>query len=65
MSIPEVAFREAAMQFLKGRPTPYIDYAWVSGFTFGGERITLMDPQRGISKPDSLSAAITMITARK
>lgn len=62
MTFPEVAFREAAMQFLKGRPTPYVDYAWVSGFTFGGERITLMDPQRGIRKPARLRAALSIRT---
>lgn len=50
------------MRWLDGRPGPSVDYAWLSGFQYGGARIPLMDRQRGIRKPAGLEAALAIRT---
>jgi putative restriction endonuclease len=50
------------MTWLEQRPAPRVDYAWVSGFEFQGERVPLMDRQRGIRKPASFDAALAIRT---
>lgn len=54
--------REAAMRWLDHRPQPQVDYAWLSTFEYGGQRIPLMDRQRGIRKPAQMNAALSMRT---
>jgi putative restriction endonuclease len=54
--------REAAMQWLDRRPHQQVDYAWLSTFEYAGERISLMDRQRGIRKPARMNAALSMRT---
>lgn len=54
--------REAAMRWLDHRPSPQVDYAWLSGFEHDGQRIPLMDRQRGIRKPRLMNAALSMRT---
>jgi putative restriction endonuclease len=43
--------RESAMSWLDRRPQEQVDYAWLSTFEYDGQRIPLMDRQRGIRKP--------------
>lgn len=50
------------MQWLDRRPRPQVDYAWLSGFEYDGQRIALMDRQRGIRKPALMNAALSMRT---
>jgi putative restriction endonuclease len=50
------------MDWLDTRPRPQIDYAWLSTFEFEGQRLPLMDRQRGIRKPASMNAALSMRT---
>ncbi|GAA1506120.1 HNH endonuclease [Nocardioides humi] len=58
----EAAIRLAAMDWLDNRPTPRVDFAWLSGFEFDGTRIPLMDRQRGIRKPAGMNAALAIRT---
>ena len=50
------------MQWLDRRPRPQVDWAWLSTFEYDGERIPLMDRQRGIRKPAKMNAALSMRT---
>lgn len=50
------------MQWLEERPSPRVDYAWLSGFEYEGRRIALMDRQRGIRKPAGFDAALAIRT---
>ncbi|WP_141005157.1 HNH endonuclease [Nocardioides humi] len=50
------------MDWLDNRPTPRVDFAWLSGFEFDGTRIPLMDRQRGIRKPAGMNAALAIRT---
>lgn len=56
--------RLSAFAFLRARllQREVVRYADVAGFTFGGDRIPLMDPQRGIRKPRQLDAALSFRT---
>lgn len=58
----ERAARNAAMQWLDARPSDRVDYAWLSSFEFEGERLPLMDRQRGIRKPAGMQAALAIRT---
>lgn len=58
----ELEVRLAAMQWLDGRPSKRVDYAWLRGFEFAGEPMPLMDMQRGIRKPRHLVAALSIRT---
>ncbi|GAA1795092.1 HNH endonuclease [Nocardioides hankookensis] len=58
----EAAVREAAMRWLDGRPKQEVDYAWVRQFEYHGVNIPLMDLQRGIRKPASMTAALAIRT---
>ena len=50
------------MQWLDRRPRQEVDYAWLSTFEYDGQRIALMDRQRGIRKPARMNAALSMRT---
>src|SRR4051795_11421465 len=50
------------MEWLDARPTSQVDYAWLSTFRYAGQRIPLMDRQRGIRKPAAMNAALSMRT---
>ena len=50
------------MDCLEGRDEPRVDYAWLSGFEYQGERVPLMDRQRGIRKPAGFDAALAIRT---
>lgn len=50
------------MSWLDGRPQEQVDYAWLSTFEYHGQRIPLMDRQRGIRKPAAMNAALSMRT---
>ena len=50
------------MQWLDARPSPRVDFAWLSTFSFAGERVPLMDRQRGIRKPAGFEAALAIRT---
>ncbi len=54
--------REKAMGWLEGRPTELVDYQWLTTFSYEDQRIPLMDRQRGIRKPASMTAALSMRT---
>lgn len=54
--------RESAMAWLERRPRELVDYAWLSTFEYAGQRIPLMDRQRGIRKPAGMNAALSMRT---
>ena len=50
------------MQWLDARPTPRVDFAWLSEFEYDGQRVPLMDRQRGIRKPAGMKAALSIRT---
>ncbi len=50
------------MHWLDARPRPQVDYAWLATFEYDGQRIALMDRQRGIRKPAIMNAALSMRT---
>lgn len=58
----EVAIRLAAMQWLDARASSRVDVDYLSGFEFRGERISLLDRQRGIRAPRQLRAALSIRT---
>ncbi|MEP9362059.1 HNH endonuclease [Nocardioides sp. CN2-186] len=58
----ERSVRDAAMKWLDARASQQVDYAWVSQFEYAGDRIPLMDLQRGIRKPAGMSAALAIRT---
>lgn len=58
----ERVVREAAMRWLDQRPTERVDYAWLSTFQYAGQRLPLMDRQRGIRKPAGMRAALSIRT---
>src|SRR4051794_15883257 len=55
-------FRAAAIHWLDTRPTPRIDFGWLSTFEYEGRRVPLMDRQRGIRKPAGFDAALAIRT---
>src|SRR5215208_6853927 len=55
-------FRTAAMHWLDGRPSPGVDFAWLSTFEYEGRRTAIMDRQRGIRKPAGMEAALAIRT---
>jgi len=54
--------RESAIAWLDTRQTELVDFAWLSTFEYAGDRIPLMDRQRGIRKPAKMNAALSMRT---
>jgi putative restriction endonuclease len=54
--------REAAMNWLDRRSHPVVDYSWLATFEYDGQRVPLMDRQRGIRKPAGLEAALAIRT---
>ncbi len=50
------------MAWLDKRPSPRVDFAWLSGFEYAGTRLPLMDRQRGIRKPARMQAALAIRT---
>ena len=60
--VEELSLRNTAMSWLDARPTPRVDFTWLSGFEYEGRRIPLMDRQRGIRKPARLDAALAIRT---
>lgn len=50
------------MQWLDSRPSQRVDFAWLSEFVYDGQRIPLMDRQRGIRKPRGMEAALAIRT---
>ncbi|HET7388410.1 MAG TPA: HNH endonuclease [Nocardioidaceae bacterium] len=54
--------RTAAMSWLDARPREQVDFAWLSTFAYDGQRIPLMDRQRGIRKPALMNAALSIRT---
>jgi putative restriction endonuclease len=50
------------MQWLDSRPSPRVDFAWLSTFEYERHRIPLMDRQRGIRKPAGFDAALAIRT---
>jgi len=58
----ERAVRDAAMRWLDARPGERVDYSWLTTFEYEGERIPLIDRQRGIRKPAGMSAALAVRT---
>ena len=54
--------RESAMKWLDQRPSANVDFSWLSNFEYDGQRIPLMDRQRGIRKPAILDEALSIRT---
>lgn len=54
--------RAKAMRWLDQRPDQRVDFAWLAEFRFDGQRIPLMDRQRGIRKPAGMDAALAIRT---
>ena len=50
------------MSWLDARPQSRVDFGWLSQFEYGGERLALMDRQRGIRKPVGFEAALAIRT---
>ena len=50
------------MRWLDRRPESRVDYAWLATFEYDGDRVPLMDRQRGIRKPAGLEAALAIRT---
>lgn len=50
------------MAWLDGRPSQRVDFGWLSSFEYAGDRVALMDRQRGIRKPARLEAALAIRT---
>lgn len=50
------------MSWLDSRATERVDYQWLTTFEFEGERIPLIDRQRGIRKPAKFEAALAIRT---
>jgi len=50
------------MAWLDTRTTERVDYQWLTTFEFEGERIPLIDRQRGIRKPAKFEAALAIRT---
>ena len=50
------------MTWLDHRPHSRVDYNWLATFEYDGQRIPLMDRQRGIRKPAVMNAALSMRT---
>ena len=50
------------MAWLDARETPRVDFAWLSNFQYAGQRVPLMDRQRGIRKPAGFEAALAIRT---
>jgi putative restriction endonuclease len=50
------------MRWLDDRNKSRVDFAWLSQFECDGERVALMDRQRGIRKPAGMSAALAIRT---
>ncbi|MGH3458037.1 HNH endonuclease [Aeromicrobium sp.] len=50
------------MSWLDARPAVGVDFSWLSTFEYDGERIALLDRQRGIRKPRQLDAALAIRT---
>lgn len=61
-AVESLLLRESAMKWLDRRPNPAVDFAWLSGFEFGGARVPLLDRQRGIRKPAILDEALSIRT---
>ena len=56
-------FREAAFAWLRARgQTPVVTRSELAGFVFGGERVPLVDPNRGIRRPTGMRGAISIMT---
>ena len=55
-------FRAAAMDWLDRRQDVRVDFSWLSGFEHAGQRVPLMDRQRGIRKPAGFDAALAIRT---
>lgn len=62
LSAGERTVRDAAMTWLDARPSPRVDYSWLTTFEFEGQRIPLIDRQRGIRKPRGFEAALAIRT---
>ena len=60
--VEEAGFRVAAMNWLDARQTPRVDFGWLSKFEYEGQRVPLMDRQRGIRKPAGFDAALAIRT---
>lgn len=54
--------RTAAMRWLDDRPSARVDFSWLSSFEYAGNRVPLMDRQRGIRKPAGFDAALAIRT---
>ena len=54
--------RRAAMAWLDQRPHERVDFGWLASFEYDGQRIPLMDRQRGIRKPAGMDAALAIRT---
>jgi len=50
------------MAWLDHRTAELVDYQWLTTFTYEAQRIPLTDRQRGIRKPATMSAALSMRT---
>lgn len=50
------------MAWLDRRRTDLVDFQWLATFEYDGQRIPLMDRQRGIRKPASFDAALSIRT---
>lgn len=50
------------MHWLDARHTKRVDFAWLSTFEYAGQRVPLMDRQRGIRKPAGMEAALAIRT---
>jgi len=64
MAEPDLSrlIRESAMSWLDGRGTDLVTHADLAEFHHEGHRLALMDRQRGIRKPASMNAALSIRT---
>lgn len=62
MADSSLELRRAAMRWLDTRTQPHVDYSWTTQFQYEGQRVPLMDRQRGIRKPAGMEAALAIRT---
>ncbi|MEH3034812.1 MAG: HNH endonuclease signature motif containing protein [Aeromicrobium erythreum] len=54
--------RQQAMQWLETRPSDQVDFNWTTQFEYAGQRVPLLDRQRGIRKPAGMASALAIRT---
>jgi putative restriction endonuclease len=60
--LSSLPLRETAMRWLDHRRTDLVTHSTLAQFEYDGHRVPLLDRQRGIRKPASMDAALSIRT---